>query len=255
LSSSAIPEPRVEDDVAGAAQRLEGAPPEAVLAWAVERFGARLGFATGFGPEGCVVLDLLARHRLALEVFTLDTGLLFRETHKLWRLLEERYGITIHGVRPALGLDEQTRAHGDRLWERDPDRCCALRKLEPLGRALHGYDAWVSAIRRDQTPERAAAKVVERDPRFGRVKVNPLVSWSSEQVWDYVREHDVPVNLLHAFGYPSIGCWPCTSAVRSGEDPRAGRWRGTAKTECGLHVSPGSRPAAVPALRPEGSLA
>ncbi|HEY7516599.1 MAG TPA: phosphoadenylyl-sulfate reductase, partial [Vicinamibacteria bacterium] len=123
-----------------------------------------------------------------------------------------------------------------RLWERDPDRCCALRKVEPLGRALAGLDAWVTAIRRDQTDDRATAGLVERDPRFGLFKVNPIVGWSSEEVWRYARAHDVPVNPLHGQGYPSIGCWPCTGRVLPGEDPRSGRWRGRGKTECGLHA-------------------
>jgi len=225
-----------QDAVADAARRLEGRPPEEILAVAAERFGPRIAFATGFGPEGCVLVDIIARHRLPVEVFTLDTGLLFPQTHDLWRRLEERYSLAIRGVHPRLDLDEQEAVHGKRLWERQPDGCCALRKVEPLAEALSGLDAWVTAIRRDQTAERARAQVVQLDPRFGLVKVNPLVAWTHAQVWEYVREHDVPVNALHAEGYPSIGCRPCTSPVAAGEDPRAGRWRHRAKTECGLHL-------------------
>lgn len=219
-----------------AARRLEGCPPEEILAHAAARFVPRIAFATGFGPEGCVLVDVIARHRLQVEVLTLDTGLLFPETRTLWRRLEERYGLTIRSVRPRLGVEEQAAQHGPRLWERDPDRCCWMRKVEPLAEALAGLDAWVTAIRREQTKDRGDARVFEADRRFGLVKVNPLVAWTHAQVWDYVRENDVPVNALHARGYPSIGCWPCTTAVREGEDPRAGRWRHREKTECGLHA-------------------
>ena len=226
-----------DDDVETAAQSFEGSPPEQILAFAAQRFGPRVGFSTGFGAEGCMLVDLIARHKLPVEIFTLDTGLLFAETVTLWRNLETRYGLQITGVRTALGLDEQAALHGERLWERDPDRCCALRKVEPLRAALAGFDAWVSAIRREQTPERAASRVFERDGRPGLVKVNPLAGWSHEQVWSYIRRHDVPVKSLHDRGYPSIGCIPCTSSVAPGEPLRAGRWRNRNKTECGLHAA------------------
>jgi phosphoadenylyl-sulfate reductase (thioredoxin) len=225
-----------DDAIEGAARSLEGRPPEEILAEAAARFGPRIGFAAGFGAEGCVVVDVIARHGLPIEAFTLDTGLLFPETRALWRRLEERYGLTIRAVRPRLGVEEQAAQHGPRLWERDPDRCCGMRKVEPLAAALDGLDAWVTAIRREQTRERGSARVVERDRRFGIVKVNPLAAWTHAQVWDYVRENDVPVNALHDRGYPSIGCWPCTTPARAGEDPRAGRWRHREKTECGLHL-------------------
>ena len=215
---------------------LEAAHPADVLRWAASRFAPDLSFAFGFGPEGCVLLDLVARLRLPVDVFTLDTGLLFDETRALWRRLEERYGLTIRAVRPALTLGEQAAAHGERLWEHAPDRCCALRKLEPLSRALSGRRAWISAIRREQTRERASARVVEHDALHGLVKVNPLAGWTAAQVAEYVAAHDVPTNALHALGYPSVGCMPCTSPVAPGEDARAGRWRGRGKTECGLHL-------------------
>ena len=132
-----------------------------------------------------------------MDVFTLDTGLLFPETYALWRRLEERYSLRIRAVRPALDLQEQAARHGEALWEREPGRCCLIRKVEPLAVALHGHEAWISAIRADQTADRASARVVERDSRFGLVKVNPLLAWSSEDVWEYLREHDVPTNPLH----------------------------------------------------------
>jgi phosphoadenylyl-sulfate reductase (thioredoxin) len=223
-------------ELVAASRRLERASPLEVLNWAAGRFAPRIVFATGFGAEGCVLIDLIGRHRLAIDVFTLDTGLLFPETLDLWRRLEGRYGLTIRAVRPALTVEEQAGAHGERLWARDADRCCELRKVRPLRAALAGSDAWVTAIRRDQTADRAAAAVVERDPRFGLVKVSPLAGWSAADVAAHLAEHDVPTNPLHALGYPSVGCWPCTSPVAAGEDPRAGRWRGQAKTECGLHL-------------------
>jgi phosphoadenylyl-sulfate reductase (thioredoxin) len=229
------------EDVERTAESLEGRPAAEILAWAARRFSPRIGFATGFGVEGCVVIDLIGRHRLPIDVFTLDTGLLFPETYALWQRLETRYGLTIRGVKPEQTVVEQAAAHGPALWERAPDRCCQLRKVEPLRKAMAGLDAWVTAIRRDQTKDRAAARVVERDVKFDLLKINPLVSWTSDQVWSYVRAQDVPYNPLHERGYPSIGCWPCTSAVAPGEDPRAGRWRGREKKECGLHAGPAAR--------------
>lgn len=218
------------------AHRLEGQHPLDILRWAAERFAPRLTFATGFGVEGCVLIDLIGRHRLPIDLFTLDTGLLFPETYDLWRRLEDRYDLKIRGVRPTWTVMEQAQYVGPNLWQHHPNRCCELRKLTPLRSALQGFEAWVTAIRRDQTSDRAAAAVIEPDPQFGLVKVNPLVTWKSANVWAYVREYDVPYNPLHERGYPSIGCWPCTTPVTPGEDARAGRWRGQGKTECGLHA-------------------
>ena len=223
-------------ELARASEKLEHETPERILAWSVERFGARVTCGTGFGPEGCVLVDIIARERLPIDLFTLDTGLLFDETYALWRALEVRYGVTIRAVRPAQTVDEQASAHGPALWTRDPDRCCELRKIVPLRAALAGFDAWITAIRRDQTPERATAAVVEHDRKFGLVKINPLVAWTRDDVWAHLRDNDVPYNALHDRGYPSIGCEPCTSAVVPGENLRAGRWRGAGKTECGLHA-------------------
>jgi len=218
-----------------ASRSLEGKTPGEILAWAADAYAPRIVFATGFGVEGCVLIDTIARRNLAISVFTLDTGLLFPETYELWRKLEARYGIRIRAVRPELTVEEQASVHGARLWERDPDRCCEIRKVLPLRRALEGQVAWIAAIRRDQTKDRSDARIVERDAKFGLVKISPLAAWTSEDVWGYVRAHGVPTNPLHDRGYPSVGCFPCTSPVLPGEDPRAGRWRGRAKTECGLH--------------------
>jgi phosphoadenylyl-sulfate reductase (thioredoxin) len=168
-------------------------------------------------------------------MIALDTGVLFPETYELWRKLEAKYGVAIEAVQPDLTLDQQAARLGARLWESDPDQCCAVRKVAPLRQALRGKDAWITSIRRDQTTDRATSRMVERDAKFGLVKVNPLVTWSAEDVKTYLRAHDVPTNPLHEQGYPSIGCMPCTSPVVPGEDPRSGRWRGRGKTECGLH--------------------
>ena len=223
-------------DVPGAAAELEGASAVDILRWAGQRLAPKLTFATGFGAEGCVIIDLVAKHQLPIDLFTLDTGVLFPETYALWRRLEDTYGVTIRAVRPAQSIDEQAAAHGPALWTRDPDRCCELRKVAPLRQALVGFDAWITAIRREQTPERATAKVVEHDPKFGLYKINPLVRWTHDDVWAHIYANDVPYNDLHDRGFPSIGCQPCTSAVAAGEDARAGRWRGAGKKECGLHV-------------------
>jgi phosphoadenosine phosphosulfate reductase len=226
---------RASDELAAAADRLETASALDILRWASQRYG-RLTFATGFGAEGCVVIDLIARHQLPIDLFTLDTGVLFPETYALWRQLEQRYGITIRAVTPEHTIPAQALLHGPKLWERDPDRCCELRKIQPLRNALTGFDAWITALRREQTPERASARIVENDRKFSLVKINPLATWTHDDVWAHIYANDVPVNALHEQGYPSIGCQPCTSPVGDNEDPRAGRWRGTAKKECGLHT-------------------
>ena len=227
-------------ELARLGESLEGWPPEEILAWAVERF-PRITFATGFGVEGCVLIDIVARHKLPIDLFTLDTGLLFPETYTLWKKLEEKYGIRIRGVKPELSVEAQAEAHGPKLWERNPDRCCEIRKIVPLKAALKGFEAWITAIRRDQSLFRANAMAVEWDSKFDLVKVNPLLPWTMKDVWAYAAERNVPYNPLHDQGYPSIGCMPCTSAVKPGEDPRAGRWRGRAKTECGLHAQPADK--------------
>lgn len=223
------------DDLVAASREYEGKSPEEILRFAAERFPGRLTFATGFGVEGCLVIDAIGRHQLPIDLFTLDTGVLFPETIELWKRLESRYGVTIRAVRGELTLEEQAVKHGPRLWLSDPGTCCDLRKVQPLRRELGGFDAWITAIRRDQTPDRANAQVFEWDRKFGLVKVNPLVTWTSKDVWRHVVANDIPYNPLHDQGFPSIGCQPCTTSVKPGEDPRAGRWRGTAKKECGLH--------------------
>ncbi len=223
-------------ELAGFAESLEMRSAEEILRWAADRYAPGLTCATSLGIEDCVVIDMIARAGLAIDLFTLDTELLFPETYALWKQIEARYGVTIRAVRPEHTVAEQAVREGAELWLGEPDRCCELRKMQPLARTLSSFDAWITAIRRDQTPERANAPIVGWDGRFGLVKINPLVRWTFDEVKAYAATHDVPYNPLHDQGYPSIGCIPCTSQVKPGEDPRSGRWRGTEKTECGLHL-------------------
>ena len=226
------------DELKQRAEELEDRSASEILQWAADRFAPKLTFAASLGLEDCAVIDLIGRASLPIDIFTLDTGLLFPETYALKQQIEERYGVTLRAVNPAYTVDQQAEREGSKLWERDPDRCCELRKMEPLRATLATYDAWITAIRRDQTPERANAPVVGWDGRFGLIKINPLVRWTFDEVKAYVHRHDVPYNPLHDRDYPSIGCMPCTSPVAPGEDPRSGRWRGREKTECGLHLEP-----------------
>jgi phosphoadenosine phosphosulfate reductase len=226
--------PTVEE-LRATSKRLAGAGPDAVLRWAAEEFGVDVALATGFGAEGCVLIDMLARVCPGMRVFYLDTDLLFPETYALAERLQIRYGINFERRAPSLSLETQAEIYGARLWERDPEECCRLRKVEPLREMLAGLRAWVTAIRREQTSARAGAGIVEYDTKFGLVKINPLADWSEQDVWTYITKQEVPYNPLHDQRYKSVGCLPCTTPVRIGEDPRAGRWRGTVKTECGLH--------------------
>jgi phosphoadenosine phosphosulfate reductase len=225
---------RQEIDAAG--ELLADKTPQEILRWAVEVFHPRLTMATAFGAEGCCLIHMLAEIEPSVHVFNLDTGYQFPETLELRERIKDRYGIEVALIRPELTVAEYEAANSGHLYTIRPDQCCHDRKIVPLRRAIAGHDAWISAIRRDQTVHRAAAGVVQWDAKFGLVKINPLLSWNKREVWNFVLEHDVPYNSLHDEGYPSIGCWPCTRAVGEGEEERAGRWSGTRKKECGLHV-------------------
>lgn len=224
-----------DDEIEKLGTQFEEAAPETVLHWALQRFGKSVALATGFGPEGCVLVHMLAGIEPNARIFYLDTDLLFDGTYDLRHRLEDRYRVRFERQTAELSLEDQAARFGEKLWQTDPDQCCILRKVQPLTRMLSGMDAWITAIRRGQTEDRAHAKIVERDKKFGIVKINPLAAWSSEDVWKFIAENDVPYNKLHDEGYPSIGCRPCTSLVQIGEDQRSGRWRGIEKTECGLH--------------------
>lgn len=214
---------------------LDEAEPDETLRWAFEEFQGGVTIATGFGPEGVALIDMAVRINPRADIFFLDTSFLFPETHELRRQLEDRYQIEIRAFHTDITPEQQELRYGAKLWATDPDLCCRLRKLEPLKDALRGRDAWITAIRRDQTLERSSARVVEWDYQWQLVKINPLVRWSKQQVWDYIAQHNLPYNPLHDNGYPSIGCTHCTRPVLLGEPERAGRWPGHAKRECGMH--------------------
>lgn len=193
------------------------------------------GNTSGSGAEGCILVSLLAQIDQKARIFYLDTDVLFPETYALRDELENRYNVNIERRASSLSLTEQAARFGANLWETAPDACCNLRKVEPLREVLSGLRAWGTAIRREQSPARANAGIIERDNKFGIVKINPLANWTTKRVWRYIFANEVPYNRLHNEGFRSIGCRHCTSKTLSGETDRAGRWRGTGKTECGLH--------------------
>jgi phosphoadenosine phosphosulfate reductase len=208
---------------------------------------APAAFASSFGAEDMVVLDLLHRLALEVEVFTLDTGRLPEETHELFTVARIRYGVTIRVLHPDTAeLEAFVAAHGSNAFYDGIDlrkRCCEIRKTRPLRRALQGKRLWITGLRREQSVTRAHVPVLARDDVHGLMKLNPLADWSEAEVWDYLQRFDVPVNALHARGFPSIGCAPCTRAVKPGDDPRSGRWwwEQPATRECGLHLDPQGR--------------
>jgi phosphoadenosine phosphosulfate reductase len=196
----------------------------------VDTLHPRLALACSFQKEESVLLDMLLTREPKARVFALDTHVLFPETYDVWRQAEKRYGVQVEVFEgPSLG--RQAAVHGEALWERNPALCCSIRKVAPLGRALAGLDGWISGVRRDQSPTRADAPKLGWDDRHELWKANPLADWSDEDVWAYVRERELPVNVLHERGYASIGCTHCTQPGTG----RDGRWSGRDKTECGLH--------------------
>jgi phosphoadenosine phosphosulfate reductase len=217
-------------------EAFETQTPQDVLAYAIGAYFPDLVLASSFGVEDVVLIDMVHRINPKTPILYLDTDFLFKETYETRDRLIKQYGIAPIQVKSLLTPGQQAEKFGDKLWERRPDECCNQRKVEPLTRALKSYKAWITGIRREQSPTRANAKLVEWDPKFGLVKFNPLALWKTEDVWTYVKQYEVPYNPLHDQNYPSIGCTYCTRPVRPGEDPRAGRWAGFAKTECGLHV-------------------
>lgn len=218
-------------------QSFEEASPQQILTWARDEYGSGLAVAVSFGgPSGYVLLDMLAEIDRNVHFYYLDTGMLFPETYAHIAAVEARYGIVATRVAPTLSLEKQANVFGASLWERDPDLCCKLRKVGPQREFLRGYTAWVSGIRRDQSPTRANVPIVSYDASFGLTKINPLANWTEAMVWTYIAAHDVPYNALHDRGFRSIGCSTCTVATKRGESPRAGRWRGFTKTECGIHA-------------------
>jgi phosphoadenosine phosphosulfate reductase len=231
-------------ELADVNERLIAATPEDVLAWGLDRCHPRIALASSFGAEDVVLIDMLWRLNPAARVLTLDTLRLHTETYDVIDRIRARYGGQVEIMYPDLtAVDRLVRERGYNCFYTSVENrqaCCGIRKVEPLGRALAGLDAWVTGLRRDQAASRADVKKVEIDDvHGGMLKLNPLADWSSDQVWAYIRENDVPYNALHDQGYPSIGCQPCTRPVAPDEDPRAGRWwwEQEAAKECGIHVA------------------
>jgi phosphoadenosine phosphosulfate reductase len=232
-----------QDELAAAAHELGTAPAEQVLAWAERRFGASAAIASSFGAEDMVLVDLARQHAPNLRLFTLDTGRLPPETYELMDVARRRYGLeveTFFPERERVEALESTQGYFSfRQSIEARKQCCALRKVEPLKRALAGRQAWVTGLRREQSITRTSVEVLSVDvDHGGLLKLNPLAAWSTRQVWSYIRDNGVPYSVLHDRGYPSIGCAPCTRAVKPYEDERAGRWwwESAENRECGLHV-------------------
>jgi phosphoadenosine phosphosulfate reductase len=217
---------------------FESQQPQDVLKEAIKRYAPKIVLACSFGAEDVVLVDMVHRIDPAIPLFYLDTDFLFPETYATRDRIIQQYALQpaqVLQVRSLLTPDQQAAQHGPALWSTEPDRCCQLRKVEPLTRVLKGYEAWITGIRREQSPTRANAGLIEWDGKFQLVKVNPLARWTWADVWTYIKVYEVPYNPLHDQNYPSIGCTHCTAPVAPGEDPRAGRWKTFTKTECGLH--------------------
>ena len=215
-------------ELAAVAAELETKPASAAIKWAVTRFGGDLVLAASF--QDCVLIDVATKASPGIEVVFLDTQYHFAETQWYVDRIRDQYDLNLTVMQPLVEPDD--------LWETDPDECCAMRKVEPLARALQGKQAWMSGVRRSESSSRAKTQIAHLDIGRGIVKVNPLALWTDDEIATYKRDHELPEHPLVAQGYPSIGCWPCTRAVQPGEDPRSGRWAATGKTECGLHGWP-----------------
>ncbi|HWC31696.1 MAG TPA: phosphoadenylyl-sulfate reductase [Actinomycetota bacterium] len=231
--------PLPPDDIDRANERFERSAPEAVLRWVFDGSGAsQIAIASAFQAEGVCVIHMATRIRPDVPILFLDTGFHFEETLAFKRKLTERLGLNVVELTGRYTPDMQAREFGPRLYERDPELCCRLNKVEPFTEALHGYDAWITALRRDSAPTRAGTPIVEQyelEPGRWMLKANPIATWNRRDAWSYLREHDLPNNPLYDLGYAQVGCAPCTRLVVAGEDERAGRWDGAAKVECGIH--------------------
>jgi phosphoadenosine phosphosulfate reductase len=218
-----------------AAIKLDRRPAEEIVEWAVGTFGERFCVTSSFADA--VLVHVVSRVAPGVEVIFLDTGLHFPETLDIRDRVSRTLPVVVKSVRPQLTVGQQDAEYGPRLFARDPDECCGIRKVEPLRRALSDYDAWAAGLRRDEGPSRANTPVVGFEVARGKVKVAPLAYWTEADVQAYIAKHDVPVNELITRGFASVGCWPCTRRTEPGEDPRAGRWPLFDKTECGIHAA------------------
>lgn len=230
----------VGSDFKALSDSFEVKSPQDMLAYAIEKYHPKIVLACSFGAEDVVLVDMVHRINPTVPLFYLDTDFLFPETYATRDRVIERYDLKpaqVIQMKSLLTPHQQAESYGEALWTSKPDQCCQLRKVEPLTRVLTGYSAWITGIRRDQAPSRANAGLIEWDRKFELVKINPLARWTSTDVWTYIKIYEVPYNQLHDQNYPSIGCTYCTAPVAPGDDPRAGRWKNFAKTECGLHKS------------------
>ncbi len=218
----------IDDETKGAYQ---------IIKWAYEHYGDSIVYSCSFGAEGMILIDLISKVKPDAKIVFLDTDLHFQETYDLIDRVKERYPtLNIELKKPDLTLEQQADQYEPALWTSDPNQCCYIRKIKPLEEVLSGVTAWVSGLRREQSPSRQNTDFINKDERFKSIKVCPLIYWTWDDVWAYIERHDLTYNELHDFNYPSIGCIPCTAQVSSSGDSREGRWTNFNKTECGLHT-------------------
>lgn len=228
-------------EVSEETERLECLSLDELLCWCWNYFGDKAAIGTSFQGSGLVIIDHAIRNGCNFPIFTIDTGLLFPETLELKKKLEDFWDVKIQSVHPEQTIEEQKKTMGPELWKTNPDSCCQMRKVLPLQSRLSSLDVWITGLRRGQSDQRKSTNVLEMY-EFDKLresyifKLNPMVNWSREKVWNYINDHKIPYNTLHDKGYRSIGCWPCTKAISDGQDERAGRWEGFNKTECGIHT-------------------
>lgn len=207
-----------------------------VLKWAYRTYGDDIVYASSFGAEGIVLIDIISKVKKDARIIFLDTSLHFKETYELIEKVKNRYpAIKIEFIKPEITLEEQAKWYGPELWKDNPNLCCYLRKVAPMEKALKNYSAWISGLRREQSLSRSKTEYVNKDHKFKKIKICPLIHWKWEDILMYLKLNDLPYNPLHDQGYPSIGCFPCTNPVEHGEDFRAGRWSFHQMSECGLH--------------------
>lgn len=225
----------VQPDIAGLNERFENADAPEILSWAWECYGPNIAASSSFQTQSIALLHLIAQVCPEMPVIFLDTGFHFPETLAFREELRKRFALNIVDTQPAIEKSELFRRHGEGLYRQDPDLCCYINKVEPMQRTLKGFDAWMSGVRRDQTRQRRALPVLEKQAD-GKIKVHPLLHWTKKDLWAYIDRHGLPAHPLFHKGYLSVGCAPCTRPVFEGEDERAGRWAGAQKNECGLHT-------------------
>lgn len=217
-------------------QRFAKEGVESILRRNWGKYGNEMVIGTGFGASGAILMHTLYLLKIPIKVFYLDTNLLFSQTYELRDKYAEKYDINFERVSTEVSLDEQAEKYGEKLWNKNPDRCCYIRKVLPLNTYLANKQVWVTGVRRDQSASRKNTALFEWDRQNEVIKINPLALWSTDDVWSYIQYHDLPYNPLHDHGYPSIGCQPCTKPAIDRYDERSGRWSGQEKTECGIHL-------------------